>query len=295
MLSILIPIYDSNAYPIVEELWKQCIDCNIKFEILCQDDASKSPLNKLNEKINQLSNCSFITLEKNVAHRKNRNLLAAKSNYEWLLFIDGDSKIIKNNYIKNYIKNTNTEYQVIYGGRLHPEICPSDDQKLRWMYGKFMEDKLSIERKNEPYKNLLFNNTLILKSEFDKVKFDNKLTAYGHDDTQFSFALSKINTRVLHIDNQILHDDIDSNILFYTKMKSSITNLHFFYKNKVISHNHSKFINSIVTLKKIKLIYPIAVIYQLLEIKIQKNLTGKNPKLYLFNFFRLGYFCRLMQ
>jgi hypothetical protein len=294
MLSILIPIYNCNTYPLVLELWKQCIDFNIEFEILCQDDASKSPLNKLNEQINQLSNCNFISLDKNVAHRKNRNLLAKKSIYEYLLFIDGDSKIIKSKYIETYIKNLK-DNQVIYGGRLHPEACPSDNQKLRWMYGRFMEDKLSTERESEPYKNLLFNNTLILKSEFNKVKFNDELVSYGHDDTQFSFNLSVLNSKVLHIDNQVLHNDIDSNALFYTKMKSSISNLHYFYENKIITPGHSKFISSITILKKIKLIYPIAIIYQLLEIKIQKNLTGKKPKLYLFNFFRLGYFCRLMQ
>ena len=61
------------------------------------------------------------------------------------------------------------------------------------------------------FESLLFNNTLILKSEFNKVKFDKTITLYGHDDTQFSFELSKIKSKVNHIENPILHNDIDEN------------------------------------------------------------------------------------
>ena len=103
MLSILIPIYNYNAYPLVLELHKQCLECKIEFEILCQDDASKSVLNSENEKINSLSCCSFTELKINIAHRQNRNSLANKAKFENLLFIDGDSIIIRNDYISNYI------------------------------------------------------------------------------------------------------------------------------------------------------------------------------------------------
>ena len=74
-----------------------------------------------------------------------------------------------------------------------------------------IEDKIANERRKNPYKCLLFNNTLILKSEFNKVKFDSEITLYGHDDTQFSYNLSIIKSNVHHIDNPILHDDIDDN------------------------------------------------------------------------------------
>ena len=74
MLSILITIYNYNLYPLVTELYKQCNSCNIDFEILTQDDASKSDLNVENERINSLPNCSFFVLEKNVGYRENKNL-----------------------------------------------------------------------------------------------------------------------------------------------------------------------------------------------------------------------------
>jgi hypothetical protein len=40
MLSILIPIYNFNAVPLVKELQKQCMECDLEFEIICIDDCS---------------------------------------------------------------------------------------------------------------------------------------------------------------------------------------------------------------------------------------------------------------
>ena len=177
MLSILVPIYNYNVYPLVLELHKQCNNCGIPFEILCQDDASKSSLNAFNEPVNALSNCSFVSLKENLAHRENRNSLAEQAKFDYLLFIDGDSIIIHDHYIKKYIDNLQ-DFDIAYGGRLHPEKCPSDNQKLRWKYGRFIEDKSAVHRKKKPYQSLLFNNTVIKKDCFNKVKFDTNRKKY---------------------------------------------------------------------------------------------------------------------
>ena len=160
MLSILVPIYNYNVFPLVVALHKQCKDCEIDFEILCQDDASNSSLNACNEQVNEMSNCSFVSLKENLAHRANRNSLASQAKFDYLLFIDGDSIIIHDKFIKKYI-DTLEDFDVVYGGRLHPKKCPSNHQKLRWKYGKFIEDKSAENRKKNPYQSLLFNNTVI--------------------------------------------------------------------------------------------------------------------------------------
>jgi hypothetical protein len=45
MLSVLLTIYNYNVLPIVKELQKQCLECNIEYEVLTQDDASNSIIN----------------------------------------------------------------------------------------------------------------------------------------------------------------------------------------------------------------------------------------------------------
>jgi glycosyltransferase involved in cell wall biosynthesis len=67
MLSILIPIYNYNAYPLVKELHSQCLEATIDFEILCQDDFS---VNIQQKEINTLENCRFSRNETNLGRGK---------------------------------------------------------------------------------------------------------------------------------------------------------------------------------------------------------------------------------
>jgi hypothetical protein len=292
MLSILIPIYNYNAYPLVLELHKQCLECEIDFEILCQDDASKSVLNSENEKINSLSNCNFKQLKVNIAHRQNRNLLAKTAQYEHLLFIDGDSIIIQNNYISSYIALI-TNFDIIYGGRLHPKMCPSNNQKLRWKYGRFIEDKRTEQRNLTPFPSLLFNNTVIKKAVFDKVKFDSNLTKYGHDDTQLSCQLSLLNLKLKHIDNPVEHGDIDFNKDYLKKSKSSLENLILLFEEGKINSKFSRLISLLLIFNKLKITYLISLFYKTIERSLIKNLEGKNPNLIIYNIFRIGYLCKI--
>jgi len=292
MLSILIPVYNYNAFPLILELHKQCTDCGINFEILSQDDASQSSLNVFNENVNALSNCSFITLKENLAHRENRNSLAEKAKFDYFLFIDGDSIIIHDNYIKKYIHNL-ADFDVIYGGRLHPEKCPSDNQKLRWKYGRFIEDKSAANRKKKSYQSLLFNNTIIKKDCFNKVKFDKNIKKYGHDDTQFSYQLSLLKSKVNHIENPIEHGDIDTNLDYLNKTKESLENLITLYKEEKIDIDFIKLIQLYHFLKRTKSPFIISKLYSIIEKSLFKNLTGDNPNLLVFNMFRVGYLCTL--
>ena len=292
MLSILIPIYNYNVYPLVLELHKQCLDCKIDFEILCQDDASFSALNIQNEKVNLLTNCSFVALNENIAHRENRNSLAKKAKYNYLLFIDGDSNIISQNYIKNYLTNI-ADFDVVYGGRLHPEKCPSDEQKLRWKYGKFIEDKTAINRKKNVYQTLLFNNTIIKKECFDEIKFDKNMKKYGHDDTQLSYQLSLLKAKVNHIDNPIEHGDIDTNSAYLYKTKQSLENLKELYLENKIDVHFVRLIFLYQKLKSYKLDWFLKKLYCLFRKKMETNLKGENPSLLVYNLYRISYLSSL--
>ncbi len=292
MLSILIPIYNYNVYPLVFELHRQCTECGIAFEILAQDDASQSPLNKENEKVNTLPHCSFVSLKQNMAHRENRNSLAEQAKFDYLLFIDGDSIIVRPDYIQNYLRNLDG-FDVVYGGRQHPEKCPSEKQSLRWKYGKFIEDKLAINRRKTPYKSLLFNNTVITKKCFNQVKFDKDITLYGHDDTQFAYQLSLLQAKVNHIDNSVEHGDIDTNQAYLAKTESSLKSLLLLYQSGKIASEFVSILKLYVLLKKTKLIVLATVSHKLFQKSIAKSLLSENPTLFLFNLYRIGYLCTL--
>ena len=79
MISILIPCYNFNAYPLVLKLEKQALLIGVNFEIICCDDGSFSLKNEGNQKINLLTNSKFIELKKNIGRIQNRIFLAKKS------------------------------------------------------------------------------------------------------------------------------------------------------------------------------------------------------------------------
>lgn len=293
MLSILITIYNYNLLSVVLELHKQCLECEIDFEILTQDDASNSVFNIENQKINLITNCSFVTLKKNLGLRENKNLLVAKSKFDNLLILDGDCIIINSNFIRNYLAEITKDYEVVYGGRKHPQLCPALDKKLRWKYGLFIEDKVAIKRALKPYQSLIFNNTMIKKKCFNSVKFDLLLKTYGHDDTLFSFELMKQKIKITHIENSIQHNDIDTNQVFLLKTSNALKNLNYLYLNKIIDRSYFKLINLYHYLRISKISILVSRLYLLFENKIESNLKGNNPSLLVFNIFRIGYLCSL--
>ena len=110
MISILIPTYNYNTLPLVEELCRQAISESLEFEIIVADDAS--PINEnteINSKINQLSNCQFIRNEVNLGRGQNRNALVQKAKYDWALLMDCDT-FPKD---KNFIKKLKNVYKIL--------------------------------------------------------------------------------------------------------------------------------------------------------------------------------------
>jgi glycosyltransferase involved in cell wall biosynthesis len=119
MLSILIPTYNYNVYPLATVIEQQTLKAGIIFEIICIDDGSNSPLNIENEKINYLTNCKFIDQKKNVGLSSNRNALAEASQYEFILFIDSDSQLPDKKFIKRYTDAIKNGTDIIYGGTVY--------------------------------------------------------------------------------------------------------------------------------------------------------------------------------
>ncbi|WP_338356704.1 glycosyltransferase family 2 protein [Yeosuana marina] len=290
MLSILIPTYNFSSYSLVKELNKQCIETNIEFEIICIDDGSLSPLNIENQNINNLSQCKFIESKINLGLSNIRNDLAKKSTYKNILFIDGDSELIDDSFIKRYLSALKNNPDVIYGGRIHTVLIDTK-RSLRWKYGKYRED-LSVYRRNKNiYKSVLFNNTLIKKKVFNKIGFEKNITQYGHEDTIFAYKLSLINATVIHIDNPVKHADIDLNQVYLEKTRKGLQNLNFIYNTDMVDPNFITLLRLFNQLKKIGLHYFFSYVYKIFHPFLVKNLTSKKPSLYIFDLFRLSYFC----
>lgn len=292
MLSILIPVYNYSVYLLVSELQKQCLESNIQFEILCQDDASN--LFKIeNQKINILENCNFSVNNLNVGRGKNINFLAEKSKYEWLLIMDCDTFPTQNNYIQKYISQINEAEKVVFGGIEYKKEKPSSDQLLRWFYGNARES-ISVEKRNiNPNGSALTSNIIIQKKVFISNKFNDSITKYGYEDLVFLSDLKKKGILVKHIDNPTYHLGLENSEQFLAKTKIALENLKSISENNSIYNSESKILKVYNVLKQLYLTSFISTIFKKTERNLEHNLLSKNPSLFLFDLYKLGYYCTI--
>ncbi len=280
MLSILIPVYDYSVLPLVNELVKQCNSSGIIFEILCQDDASNSQKNILNQEINLFPNCSFFINEANLGRGKNINSLAQKAIYDCLLILDCDTFPTDSDFIQNYVEAiSDSSKNILFGGIIYEDKKPEKEQLLRWIYGQKREAS-----------SILTSNLLIKKDVFLQHPFDDSITKYGYEDLCFFSVLKKNNFEISRIENPTLHLNLETSIAFLNKTKTALENLVFLYDAKKISGEDSKIIKAFELLKKLKLTRFSAFLFKKKQIKIEQNLLSQNPSLFLFDIYKLGYF-----
>ncbi|MBZ4034439.1 glycosyltransferase [Flavobacterium sp. 17A] len=292
MLSILIPVYNYNVLPLVSELVKQCNDCGINFEILCYDDASIL-FKEENQKIDQFQNCSFTVLEKNIGRSAIRNLLAKKATYQNLLFLDADVIPAQNEFISNYISEIEKNTNVIFGGLLYENQKPAKKLLLRWIYGKEREALDLSERIKNGSDFALASNLLVKKEILIRFPFDENLTRYGYEDLLFFAVLKSNEIKIEHIENPVFHLNLETSIAFLNKTKTALENLAFLNTQNKISVNESRIIASFELLKTVRLLSVFSFIFRKSESKIERNLLSEKPSLFLFDIYKLGYFCFL--
>ena len=114
MLSILIPVYNYNITKLVKALHQQCEKAGIVYEILCFDDGSVESFKTENQVVQELANVFYKELSQNFGRSKIRNELGKAAKYEYLLFMDCDSKVVSENYINNYIEKLESEKLAIW-------------------------------------------------------------------------------------------------------------------------------------------------------------------------------------
>tara|TARA_R110000868_G_scaffold98253_1_gene270297 strand:+ start:14030 stop:14920 length:891 start_codon:yes stop_codon:yes gene_type:complete len=293
MLSILIPIYNYNAYPLVQELQKQCMECEIDFEILCQDDLSSEYLQE-NQNIKTIENTEFQSNNSNLGRGKNINILSQKAQFNYLLILDCDTFPKDSSFIKNYLEIIQREKpKIVFGGILYEAKRPRKEQLLRWIYGNKRE-AIPVEiRKKTPNKNALTSNLLVKTTIFIKYPFDDAITKYGYEDLCFLSVLESNEISVTHIENPTYHLNLETSLQFLIKTKIAIENLALLIESKKIAKQNSRLFSSYVILRKLKLTTPFGFLFNKTEGKITTNLLSQNPSVFLFDLFKLGYLCKI--
>jgi len=223
MISICIPVYNYDIRQLIAALSVQVKHLRQPFEIILIDDASSPAFRAINK--SSTAAYTYIELANNIGRAKIRNLFLQHAKYPYLLFMDCDVIIDSPDYLSDYLSALSLQPSVLCGGLVYPDQAPARVYRLRWKNGKRREERSLKERRSRPGQSFMTSNFLIERGVFEKIRFDERISTYGHEDTLFGYALKKENIAILHIDNPVLIGDLETNKQFLRKTNEAVMNL----------------------------------------------------------------------
>ena len=294
-ISLLIPVFDYDIIALVHSMKSALGKVPEFYEILIGDDGSSS---EYREKYQSLEgdNVKVIFSEKNIGRAAIRNKLALEAKGDFFLFIDADVMLpgTAETYMLKWLPYMNVS-KVICGGTLYHESAPGDpDKLLRWKYGKWREQRSAAERNKHPHAGFSTFNVLFEKSVFSKIRFNEELKQYGHEDTLMGYQLKKAGIDIFHIDNGLMHEGLESNRDFLNKTKLGIENLSKLYDNVTDKKSFSETVNILQIYQKLKffrLTRVLAAVFIKYRDRMEIRLDSSNISLLLFGFYKICMFC----
>lgn len=290
MISILIPTYNYNVYPLVTELKKQADSLSIPYEILIQDDASTLFLSE-NKAINVLENCVYTLNPENLGRGNNINTLNSKARFDFVLILEADALPENGNYLEVFIKTITPETEVIFGGVTYPEAQPKNEQLLRWKYGNERESISIGERLKNPYHFVFTWNLLVKKEILSQNPFPASVKEYGYEDVVFIKKLKAKNINIQHIENRLIHFNQESNTVFIQKTEKAVRTLKQLLESKELAYEDTRIGKFYLQLRHFGLEKITAFLFRKFSKRMLSNLTASRPSLTVLDLYKLGYFC----
>jgi len=291
MLSICIPVFEQDAGDLVRELHRQAGASGSPVQIILIDDHSPTTFSDALDPLAGMAR--IVKLERNIGRAGIRNLFLKHTDSEYLLFLDGDSRIIRDDFIDRYLDAlTDGKADVVCGGRVYPAKAPDRAHHLNWTYGRHAESRTVTERQAQPYGSFMTHNFAIRRSVLEKYPFETRLEGYGHEDTLFGHALERQSAAILHIDNPVLHGELADNAAFLKKSEEAIRNLLFIEKSGIGGPGFAKSIKLLRTrdaLTSKGLEAPVLWLYKLAKPLLLATLRSGYLGSSALQFHKLGY------
>lgn len=297
MLSINIPVYNYEVGDLVARLVAQAEELKIHYEIRVYDDGSEETVKLKNCKIAGLPGIIYKELDKNLGRSAIRNKMGFDSQYKYLLFIDADSMPVSEDYLENFIEYVKPNRVICGGTAYKPEKPTNPAQYLRWFYGTNREAIPAKTRNSKKGFIITSNNFLIEKKVFEKIHFREDIKNYGHEDTLLGYDLFKSGIEIFHIDNPVEHTGLEDSHVFVDKTKIALKSLYQITRQILpgdkVFVKQVHFLNKYQSIAKYLHVTFLRTFYKLFHRSIERNLTGSNPSLFLFDFYKLGFYSTL--
>jgi cellulose synthase/poly-beta-1,6-N-acetylglucosamine synthase-like glycosyltransferase len=261
---------------------------SVPAEIILIDDASRESYRTHNRRT--CAGVTYVQLEKNIGRAAIRNRFLHYAQHSYLLFLDCDVVIHRSNFLDTYVQALQHDsVGVVCGGREYPDVKPDRSQRLRWHYGIKRESQPASKRARQPYVSFMTNNFVLRREVFEQIQFDERLTAYGYEDTLFGMALKKHGVPLLHLDNPVLTGDLEVNADFLANTEKAMANLVFISKHNQLAIGLAQ---EVTVLRIFYRFYAfrraIAFLFHVLRPLVMFVLKRGWVNLRLFDFYKLG-------
>lgn len=285
-LSILIPTFNDVCLELVSQLSTQAADIKgLEYEILVADDGSTdASVVEANQRINSLPRCRYMRYEENVGRSAIRNTLAETAQNERLLFVDGDMKMARADFVRKYVE---TEGALLYGGY----VVEGDEARLkgnlRFIYEKKAEAAhTSDKRQQKPYADFHTSNFLIDRELYKQHPLDSRFRHYGYEDVLLGKELEKAGVPIRHIDNPLAFATFEDNRHFVEKTEEGIRTLATVRQDL---EGYSRLLAMAEKLRRMGIGSIVLAIYNKKSDKWRNNLCGSHPSPSIFKWYKLGY------
>lgn len=289
MLSILIPTYNQDITRLVSGLHRQAMDQYVDFEIIVFEDGSTSFVDT-NKSICTKKNCRHIVSPENTGRSAARNRMADEALYNHLLFMDGDAELCSSHFIEKYLAFCHEECIVI-GGTAYDPLENNPNFSLRLKYGRRREARSASKRSKN---NFATFNFLISKSIFNKVRFDESIRGYGHEDMLFGHQLRTLEYEFIQIENPLIHAGLDDNTTFIKKTEEATRNLYLLYKTGRYPQleEESTLLRKYLLFRKFGLNAPLAFVFEISAPLLKTLLRIHSPSLFVYDLYKLLFLCK---
>lgn len=287
MFSILIPVFNYDCTELIDELLHSCSLTTVDYEIIVGNDCSTDPaVIATLEKIGKKQGCRVFNEEHNVGKAYMLFHLADAARYPYLILIDSDARLYKDDFIERYVKAA-AGHDVVCGGLVMPERALRKDNRLRYLYEDGASSIRRLDyRRNHPHENLSTFNLLIKRSVFLATPFPKQCYQYGYEDTILGIDLQRMGVEIEHIDNPLIHNNIDSNESFIAKTHKALhvlAGLDRYYQERI------RLSSTALKLRRWRLLWAVRLWHKLMG-GLELRLLKSHPSVFVFNLYKLGYF-----
>lgn len=287
-LSVLIPIYNQSVVALAQVLCAQGTALGIDFEVRCYDDASPEPhWLEENRQVARLHGAVYAEMPQNLGRAAIRNRLADDARGQYLLFLDGDARIDDPLFLSKYWAQA-TPGRVVCGVKQHPTAPPSESVRLHWLYGSRRESVPASARQRHPWRSFNTFSFLVEKSLFQKIRFEESLREYGHEDTLFGLELRRTGVAILHTDIGAWHEGMDETAVFLKKNSAAVANLLWLSKRFPDLRRGVKLLRVFALTKTLGLRPLLRWAYRFAKGYLLRKLQSSSPTLWALDLFKLG-------